>query len=137
MPDDNLLFETDPSFPALWILGLIGFLALWWYGVRTPAQRRMVLVLWAPATLVGMLVYRYGHQGLSTAETLRLLAAGDQSAMRDLVGPVFNGPTLTYGFVVGGTAAVCVTMVWHLIGVVLGVAIAPLTGGGRHRSRPL
>jgi hypothetical protein len=138
MPDGNLLFDTDPSFPALWILGLTGFLALWWYAVRySPAQRLMFLVLWAPAALLAMLVYRYGRLGLSTIETLQLLADGDSQTLRDLVGPELHGPALTFGFVVGGSAAVCTTMASHLAGTVLGAAIGLFTGGGRSRSRPM
>jgi hypothetical protein len=137
MPDGNLLFDTDPSFPVLWVAGLIGFLALSWYAVRdSPAQRRSVLVLWAPAALVAILVYRYGQQGRSTADTLRLLVERDPHTVRQFLGPKLEGPALIFGFVVGGSSAVLVTMACHLAGMVLG-AIGLFTGGGRRRSRPL
>lgn len=136
MTDDNLLFETDPSFPALLMLGLIGFLGLWWYAHRySTTQRSLVLVLWAPAALVAMLVYRHGHQGQSAAETLQLLADRDPQTLRGLVRPEFDGPTLTFGFVVGGSVAVFATMAWRLAGVVLGTTIGLFTGGGRRTSR--
>jgi len=136
MTDGNLLFDTDPSFPALWMAGLIGFLGLWWYAHRySPTQRLTVLVLWAPAALVAMLVYRHGREGQSVAETLQLLADRDPQTLRDLVGPEFEGPALTFGFVVGGSAAVFASMAWRLAGVVLGATISLFTGGGRRTSR--
>jgi hypothetical protein len=136
MPDGNLLFDTDPSFPAVWILGLIGFLALWWYAVgHSPGQRRTFLVLWIPAALVAILIYRHGRQGQSAAETLRLLAEQDPHMVRDLVGPELNGPALTFGFVVGGSAAVFATMAWHVVSVVLGAAIGLFSGTGGSRGR--
>lgn len=124
----QLLLGNQPWFPMLWMVGLLGFVALWWYACSAAAGlRRLFLILWGPAAFVAGCVYRFEGHGQPVAETLGLLARGDTTMLRSIVQMPLDGPTLTYGFIVGGVVAVLGTMALHLIGILLGavLSIAP------------
>ena len=135
MLQDGLLFDPGPNFPALWIFGLIGFLALWWYVVSSDSktQRRTFLMLWVPAALAAALVYRLEVRGQPAADTLRLLLEGDGDTLRGLIKPPGDGYQATYGMVVGGAAAALAAMACQLAGILLGVILGISRPEGRHR----
>jgi hypothetical protein len=128
-----LFFDPGPDFPTWWVLGLVGFLAVWWYVIGRSPQRRMFLVFWVPGALVSALCYRLGEQGQSVAGTLRLLARRDPATWRELLNPPHDGFVGTYGFVVGGTVAAFASMAWQLAGIILGTILAMFLPGARGR----
>lgn len=132
----QLLFGNQPWFPMLWMVGLLGFVAFWWYASgAAPGLRRLFLILWGPAAFVAACVYRFEGHGQPVTATLGLLARGDSAMLRSIAQMPFDGHTLTYAFVVGGVVAVFATMALHLIGILVGalLSIAPSTRGPRRR----
>ena len=133
----QLLFGNAPWFPVVWVIGLLGFLACWWYVCRDmPAVRRLFLALWLPAALVASAVYKLEGHNQAVAETLRLIAGRDPATLRLLLQPPADGFAATYAMVVGGTVAALSTMAMHLAGMVLGaiVSVSPAARrGGRSR----
>lgn len=120
----QLLFGNQPWFPMLWMVGLLGFVAFWWYASGAAAGlRRLFLFLWIPAAVVSACVYRFQGRGQAVTATLGLLARGDPAILRTLVQAPLEGYTLTYAFVVGGVVAVLSTMALHVIGLLLGTVL--------------
>src|SRR5688572_18549148 len=116
----KLLFGTVPSFPVLWVLGLLGFIALWWYTYRgLRALRRLFLALWLPAALAAGLVYKLEGQGIAVVGTLRLIAQRDPATLRLLFAMPGDAYTATYAVAVGGAVAALATMTLQLAGLLL------------------
>lgn len=133
----QLLFGNVPWFPVVWVLGLLGFIAGWWYVCRdVPAVRRLFLALWLPAALVASAVYKLEGHHQAVTETLRLIAGRDPATLRLLFQPPADGFAATYAMVVGGTVAALSTMGLQLAGMALGaiVSVSPAARrGGRGR----
>jgi len=120
----QLLFGNLPSFPVFWIIGLLGFVALWWYVSRDRGgRRRLFLILWLPAALASGAVYTLNGQGYPTEDALRLLVQRDPATWRIVHWFPANGFAATYGVVVGGAVAALATMAVHLAGLLLGAVL--------------
>jgi hypothetical protein len=121
----QLLFGNEAWFPMLWMLGLLGFVALWWYASGAAAGlRRLFLILWGPAALVAGCVYGSEGYGQPVTETLGLLTRADSAMLRSILQMPLDGPTLTFAFVVGGAVAVVATLALHVIGILLGAVLS-------------
>jgi hypothetical protein len=129
----QLFFGNVPWFPVVWVIGLLGFIACWWYVCRdVPAVRRLFLVLWLPAALVASAVYKLEGHNQAVTETLRLIAERDPATLRLLLQTPADGFAATYALAVGGAVAALSTMGLQLAGMVLGaiVSVSPAARRG-------
>jgi hypothetical protein len=132
----NLLFGNLPWFPVSWIIGLLAFIALWWYCCRDLRSiRRLFLVLWLPAALVAAATYGIDGHGRAVSDVLHHLIQADPAELHLLLRWPSNGFAATYAVVVGGFVAALATMALQLAGVVLGALLALTPAGGRDRPR--
>jgi hypothetical protein len=132
----QLLFGNVPWFPVLWVAGLLGFIAFWWYICRdVHAVRRLFLCLWLPAALVASAVYKLDGQGQAVMETLRLIARGDPATLRLMLATPADGFAAVYAMAVGGAVAALATMAVQTAGLMLtivGLGPAARRPGCRH-----
>lgn len=132
MGGGNFDFRSLDRFPALWMVGLVGFVALFWYAWRsTDAVRRTFLVLWVPAGVAAGTVFMLGAHGYGVADTVRLLVQRDPATFRLLIALPIDAAVATYAVLVGGTVAALATAGLQLAGVVVGAALSVVTGGPR------
>ena len=131
----QLLFGNLPSVPILWMIGLLGFVALWWYVCRNEgALRRLFLALWLPAAVLTAAIYSLDGRGYAVGESLSLLMHRDPAVLHAVHWLPTNGFDATYALIAGGTAAALATMALHLAGILLGVVVSiapPARRGGR------
>jgi len=117
----QLLFGNMGSFPAVWMFGLLAFLALWWYVCQdVTAVRRLFLALWLPAALVAGAVYSLDGRGFAVTESLRLLLHRDPAVLAVVHWVPGSGVSATYAMVVGGTVAALATLAVQLAGLLFG-----------------
>lgn len=132
----QLLFGDVRWFPVVWSIGLLGFVAYWWYVCRdVRAMRRLFLILWLPAALVAGAIYSLEGQGQAVTESLRLMVQRDPATVRLLFRIPADGFATTYAVVVGGTVAALTTMALQLVGVALGVLLSVGPSSRRGGSR--
>jgi hypothetical protein len=130
----ELLFGNVPWFPVLWVAGLLGFIAFWWYICRdVRAVRRFFLCLWLPAALVASAVYKLDGQGQAVRETLRLIARGDPATLRLMLATPADGFAAAYAMAVGGAIAALAAMAVLTAGLML--TIVGLGPAARRRGR--
>ena len=121
----QLLFGKVPSFPSVWMFGLLGFIAFWWHATRGwTTVRRLFLVLWPPAALVSGAVYSLDGRGFAVTETLRGLLHRDPTVLQLVHWLPGNGVAATYAVIVGGAVSVLTTMALQLVGLVFGALLA-------------
>jgi len=134
----ELLFGKMPSFPAVWMLGLLGFTAFWWYvwrGVRSI--RRLFLVLWLPAGIMAGAVYSLEGRGYGATESLGGLFHRDPALLQLVQWIPSNGFAATYAVIVGAAVAAFATVALQLVGLVAGVLLGLWPSAGTHpRRRP-
>jgi hypothetical protein len=132
----QLLFGDMPWFPVLWVTGLLGFIAFWWYICRdVHAVRRLFLCLWLPAALVTSAVYKLDGHGQSVMETLRFIARGDPATLRLMLAMPADGFAGAYAMAVGGAFAALATMALEAADILLtvvGLGRAARRRGHRH-----
>ena len=132
----KLLFDNLPWFPVFWIIGLLGFIAFWWYCCRDViGVRRLFLFLWLPAALIAGATYRIDGHGQAVGDLLRLMLRGDAATLHRVIRMPSDGFAASYAVVVGGAVAALATIALQLVGVVLGALLAATPFGRRSEPR--
>ena len=134
--EGQLLFGDLPSVPVLWLVGLLGFIAFWWYVCRTETRvRRLFLALWLPAAVVAGALYSLDGRGYAVSESLRLLAHRDPGIIGLVRWMPSNGFEATYDVIVGGAVAALATMALQLLGVMVGALLGLVMSPGLNPPR--
>lgn len=120
----QLLFGDLPSVPVLWMVGLLGFTALWWYVCRNErCVRRLFLALWLPAAVVAGALFSLDGHGYAVSESLALLAHRDPGILRLVRWIPTDGFSATYAMTTGGAVAALATIALQLVGVIAGALL--------------
>lgn len=120
----QLLFGDLPSVPVLWMLGLLGFIALWWYACRKERYiPRLVLALWLPAAIVAGALFSLDGYGYAVSESLALLAHRDPGILRLVRWIPTDGFSPTYAVITGGAVAALATIALQFFGAILGALL--------------
>jgi hypothetical protein len=120
----QLLFGNLPSVPVLWMIGLLGFIAFWWYVCRTENRvRRLFLALWLPAAVVVAALYSLDGHGYAVSESLGLLVHRDPGILRLVRWMPSDGFSATYAVITGGAVAALATMALQFVGVLVGALL--------------
>ena len=132
----QLLFGNLPPVPVWWLLGLLVFIAFWWYVWRNErATRRLFLLLWLPAGLVAGALYSLDGRGYAVSESLRLLVHRDPAVLRLVRWVPTDGFSGTYAVIVGGAVAALATIALQFLGLFCG-AVLGLVQSPRVRNPP-
>lgn len=134
----QLLFGNLPSVPVLWMVGLLGFIAFWWYVCRNEGSvRRLFLALWLPAAVVAGALYSLDGHGYAVTESLTLLAHRDPGILRLVRWFPPDGFSTTYAVITGGAVAALATMALQFVGVLVGAMLGLVSSARLNAPRPL
>jgi len=126
----HLLFGDLPAFPELWMLGLLAFVALWWYICGSwPAIRRTFLALWLPSAMLANAIHALDGRGYAVTHSLRLFGRRDPAVFGLMHWIPSDGFRATYAIIIGGAAAAFASIGLLVLGVLLGAMLAIVAPG--------